>query len=90
MVGSSRKSTRGRWSRAAMSSIFMRSPRESSRTMTLSFFSDVEEGDEFVEGGLELVLRQAVDGADEVKDSMAGRSHQSWFFWPSTRAKRRR
>ena len=36
MVGSSRNSTLGWWSRAAISSIFIRSPSESSRTMTLS------------------------------------------------------
>jgi hypothetical protein len=38
----------------------------------VELFADVEEVDELVEGGLELVLRQAVDGAEEMERLAGG------------------
>ena len=72
MVGSSRNRTFGWWSREAISSIFMRSPRESSRTMTLSLSLDGEEFGQFGDGALEAVFGDAVDFAVQLERFAGG------------------
>ena len=72
MVGSSRKRTRGSWMSAEINSIFMRSPNESSRTITfiLSCTSEqlAQAADDFFETG----AVDSVDGAIELERFLRG------------------
>ena len=53
--------------------------------------ADVEQVGQLVARPLELGRARCGRSADAAETTpAAGRSHQSWFFWPITRAKRRR
>ena len=61
IVGSSRNSTSGECSRAAISSIFIRSPSDSSRTGWASKLAHLEQIDQLVAAAGELLRLDAVD-----------------------------
>jgi hypothetical protein len=80
----------GPWRSEAINSIFMRSPSESSRTMTFEFGADVEQFAQFGDGALRLGDGNAVDAGIEGEGFAGGQIPPELVLFPEQRANCRR